>query len=298
MRLLLQLSTYHGAKYLPALFDSLCAQTDRDWQFVIRDDGSAPDALHAIRAVLETYNDTLSFSFFAEENLGFAGSHQKMFAQSDEELVLLVNQDVVLTPTYIESVRSVMMKHDDVAAAEGVMLRCTYRDDGGPVFSSTIDSLGFARTRSHKVYDIGAGKTYEQIAEPFVDRFGVSGCLPMYRRAALGGELFDPAYWMYKEDVDVAYRLHTRGWRSVLVSTARAYHGRTLQSSLLHIGVSSRMQEYSYRNHWRNLARHLTWRDWMRDGWAIVPFEAAKVGFMLLRYPNALWNVVRSSLGV
>lgn len=295
MELVLQLSTYNSARFLPALFDSLNAQTDRNWTLIVRDDGSAPEELAEIAAVLESYRDRLPHEWITGNNVGFAGSHQFMFERSATELVLLLNHDVVLTPTYIATLRDLMEREPGVGAAEGVMLRCVFDDTGKPRFTTTVDSLGFARTRYHKVYDLGAGKEYSPITEPIVDRFGVSGCLPMYRRSALGARLFDPSFWMYKEDVDVAYRLQKTGWRSVLVSSAVAYHGRGFQASRLHMGVSERMQEYSYINHWKILIQHLTVRDWLRDGWAIIPFETVKAGFMLIFHPGILYRTLRSA---
>ena len=295
MELVLQLSTYHSARFLPALFDSLIAQTDRNWTLIVRDDGSKPEELVKIVAVLDSYRERLPCEWIPAANVGFAGSHQLMFERSAADLVLLVNHDVVLTPTYIATVRDLMVREPGIGAAEGVMLRCVFDDDGRPRFTSIVDSLGFARTRYHKVYDLGGGSEYSPIADSVIDRFGVSGCLPMYRRSALGIRLFDPSFCMYKEDVDVAYRLQNTGWRSVLVSGAVAYHGRGFQASRLHIGVSERMQEYSYRNHWRILIHHLTVRDWLRDGWAIIPFEIAKAGFMLIFHPGILYRTLRNA---
>jgi GT2 family glycosyltransferase len=55
--------------------------------------------------------------------------------------------------------------------------------------------------------------------------FGPCGGAAAYRRAAwqqAGG--FDPALWMYMEDVDLAWRLQRLGWRSIYAPDARVYH--------------------------------------------------------------------------
>jgi GT2 family glycosyltransferase len=295
MRLALQLSTYHSARFLPSLFDALCAQTDRNWVLRIRDDGTSPEGLAEIQAILERYRDCLPLTFDVGENLGFAGSHQVMFMQGEEELVLLVNHDVVLAPEYIATVRGYMMANDTVGAAEGMVLRAEMMNDGEVRRTDVIDSLGLFRRRSHWVVDIGAGKRladFTNVPRGFV--FGVSGCLPMYRRSALGARMFDPAFVMYKEDVDVAYRLQRTGWKSALVPVALAYHIRSLRASVLHRGVSVRFQELSYQNHWRNLRTHLSLRDWLRDGWAIIPFECAKIAFLAVTHPLILARTARA----
>lgn len=293
MRLALQLSTYNGSSFLPGLFASLATQTDQDWILRVRDDGSNPEELARTRSCVAEYATQRRVDFESGVNLGFAVSHQEMYERHDEELVLLVNQDVLFTPEYIATVRKYMEHHSDVAAAAGTILRWTWGAQHEPVFTNVIDSLGLAKARSHKVYDIASGVALEDCAAYSIPVFGISGCLPMYRRSALGVMLFNPAFVMYKEDVDVAYRMQKIGIKAARVPGIVAYHFRTFQSSMLHRGVSTRFQELSYRNHWKNLTRHLSWRDWLRDGWAILPFEAAKIGFFLFTKPVVLWRTLR-----
>lgn len=293
MRLALHLSTFNGSAFLPGLFASLAAQTDQDWRLYVRDDGSSAEELEKTRTLVAQYAMTRSVSFETGANIGFSGSHQQLYTQHDEELVLLVNQDVVFTPSYIATVRQYMQEHFDVAVAGGTILRWTWDAEQGIQRTSIVDSLGIGRSRAHKAYDIASGVALEDCTAYDVPVFGISGCLPMIRRAALGTTLFDATYIMYKEDVDVAYRVEKLGMRSARVPRAVAYHFRTFQASILHIGVSARFQELSYRNHWRNLGKHLTVRDWLLDGWAIVPFELAKIGFYLLKNPAILWRTFR-----
>lgn len=293
MRLALHLSTYNGSEFLPGLFASLAAQTDQDWILRIRDDGSTADELAATRSLVAEYATKRRVDFESGVNIGFAVSHQEMYERHDEELVLLVNQDVLFTPAYIATVRKYLEERADVAAAAGTILRWTWNAKHEPQFTNIIDSMGMAKARSHKIFDIGSGVRLEDCTAQNVPVFGISGCLPMYRRSALGVMLFNPAFVMYKEDADVAYRLEKIGMKSARVSGVVAYHFRTFQFSILHRGVSTRFQELSYRNHWRNLTRHLSWKDWLRDGWAIVPFELAKVGFFLFTKPMILWRTLR-----
>jgi len=39
-------------------------------------------------------------------------------------------------------------------------------------------------------------------------------------------EYFDEDFWMYKEDVDLAWRLRLFGWKSVYAPDCLGYHGR------------------------------------------------------------------------
>ena len=77
----------------------------------------------------------------------------------------------------------------------------------------------------------------------------------LYRRVAVGSQLFDPSYFMYKEDVDLAYRLAKTGWASIIVPSAVAYHRRTFSIQARKAVVPFFIQWLSYRNHWRNLGK-------------------------------------------
>jgi len=55
--------------------------------------------------------------------------------------------------------------------------------------------------------------------------FGPSACAALYRRAMLDAiGLFDETYFMYYEDVDLAWRAQQAGWRCLYVPKARVVH--------------------------------------------------------------------------
>ena len=285
MEVALQLVTHNSSKYLPFLFDSLRLQTDVDWRLWIIDCGSSEAERVRTRELTETLRRDFAVEYFEDENIGFDGGHDLLFQKHSADAVLLMNPDIIFTPNYIATVRNALEQNADVGAITGLIYRWEWDEGGKPRLTQKIDSFGMARSRSHKVFD-----RTEITAHP---AFGVSGCLPMYRRSAIeenspDGHLFDQAYFMYKEDVDVAYRLSRGGWNTLCVSEAIAYHHRDFRASILHRGASVRSRHLSYRNHWWNLITHLEFQDWLRDGWAIIPFEFAKFGFFLLTRPSIL----------
>lgn len=278
--LALQLLTFHEKpEVLALLFASLREQTDQDWTLYWLDNASTPEERSAFRLVSAPY-----VMIESDQNTGFAGGHEDLYHRHSADYIFCVNADAILEPQYIEKLRGYLDRHSECGSVAGTIFRWNFDAQGEVEKSNIVDSLGLGRTRYHKVYDIGSGEKLSQDMVDYVGLFGVSGCLPMYRRAALGASLFDPSYFLYKEDVDLAYRLYNDGWTSALVPEAVAYHYRTFRASVLHQGVSFANQWRSYKNHWRNLRKHLTWKDWARDGWAIIPFELAKACFITLQY--------------
>lgn len=284
----IQLLTHGRADALSALFDSLLVQTDQDWDVHVMVNGATEPMRGQITRVLEAYRERLLLSITASEvNLGFAGGHQQLFENHSAKYVLLVNDDVVLAPEYIACLRRFLDEHPHVGAVSGKLLRPDRR----------VDSLGLTLHASGKVSNIDEGKVDRQeTTEPY-EVFGVSGTLPLLRREAVvhashDGRLFDPVFGSYKEDVELAFRLRSSGWKSLVVPQAVAVHHRTFRKSCLHRGVSFYATSHSYRNHWWNILTFYSWGEYGRSAWALVPFELAKLVFFLVTNPRVIfWSI-------
>lgn len=289
MRLALQLLTYNKPEVLGPLFDSLAAQTDRDWTLFVLDNSSDEIKAKEIAAFIDKEKTRLPIIFErAKSNTGFDGGHEYLYHQHEAAFVMCVNDDAVLNPDFISRLMQALEQNARLAAVGGKILRWDFDAQGNVVKSDVIDSLGLARTRYHKVYDISAGQSdTPSLSHSIVSSypvFGVSGCLPIYRRAAVGQQLFDPSYFMYKEDVEISYRFARAGWQVMTIPVAVAYHRRTFREEVRRSAVPWRIQWYSYRNHLRNLRKHLTLKDWLRDGWLVLPYECAKTLYLLVMH--------------
>jgi GT2 family glycosyltransferase len=172
------------------------------------------------------------------DNVGFAVGHNIAMRAGTGELVLLVNADADLDPGFLEAA----VPHfgdPTVGAIQGKLTRPSEDAGGAP----DIDTLGFIVDRKRRFLPRGMGESdtgqYDEVAEVF----GADGAVPLYRRRALDDvavprmtppdpdqpEYFDESFFIYKEDVDLAWRLSARGWRTLYVPTATASHVRTLR---------------------------------------------------------------------
>ena len=260
MTLALQLVAYNGSMFLERLF-SLERQTDRDWSLLVVDQSQDADERAKTAEILDHYRDRLPMRILTTtENRGFAGGHQWIFEQNNAEAVLLLNQDAALDPEYIARVRQALEQRPDVAAVSGAIFQLQTCAHLGIHDTVVVDSLGLVKRDDESVVDDRQGQwiRVQDLPIESMDVFGISGCLALYRRAAVvtscsNGQLFDPAYFMYKEDVDLAYRLKRAGWNALVVPAARAWHARTFKARRMRPRGLARMEYFSYRNHWWNL---------------------------------------------
>ena len=310
MKLSVQLVTWNGARYIPHLFVSLRAQTHRDFTLHVLDNASTDET----RAVLEKEltRAALSHTFEnAEQNEGFVGGHNKLFARysHDDELVLLLNQDMMIEPDCFLRLVAFMTNHPRAAACSPRLMRWDTTQDHGR--TPHIDTLGLRLYRSGRVMDWTSGLTWsDELAatlphrtvvypggEQYVEVFGVSGAMPCFRVAALRnlpggyGLIFDQDFFSYKEDVDVAWRLRLMGWKTYTVLDAVAYHDRTAASPRTVTDRSAAEQwnnkselvrKYSYRNNWLVVLKNTPWHA------AAVWFELKKALYLLAHQPRVL----------
>ncbi len=127
-----------------------------------------------------------------------------------------------------------------------------------------IDTTGLMMFKNRRIVCIGQGQQDKGQFEKKKEIFGADGAVPVYRKKALEDvklpiiktqnakrktynakysnkinpalhvmrymlydyEYFDENFFMYKEDVDLAWRMRLAGWKTVYTPKAVAYHGR------------------------------------------------------------------------
>ncbi len=214
-----------------------------------------------------------------QDNKGFARAHNQGFAECQAPYVLVLNPDVEPQPGCLaEMVR--MMESDDRIAAVTPKLYKTLPFGGK---SGIIDSYGIKMLAWGQVANIGENSLENAKFEPTEKVWGVSGACALYRLAALEAVkdehgIFDDRFWMYKEDVDLAWRLNRAGFQCALAPKAVALHQRSVQKGDRKTRADKFKQE-SIKNHLLMLRKNLSLRDWWRLP-LIIMYECLKFIFI------------------
>jgi GT2 family glycosyltransferase len=184
----------------------------------------------------------------SEENSGFGRPHNQAMRVGKGEFFLLLNSDAIMQPNFVEEVMKSFENDPKVGAVQGKLLR--YDFNKGELFKDTedptlnrIDTVGLQILKNRRIICIGQGSADKGQFEKPMEVFGADGAVPTYRKEALESiklpiwdrpdkkkmneyEYFDEDFFMYKEDVDLAWRIRLAGWKAVYIPTAVAYHGR------------------------------------------------------------------------
>ncbi|MDP2656152.1 MAG: glycosyltransferase family 2 protein [bacterium] len=272
--------TYNAVGYLPYALPTLNALLEEDVRLVILDNASTDESVAYIKK--HAPHTTLILS---EKNNGFGVGHNEVIRQSESDYVMLFNQDMIIEPDYVRECVVFLENNPAVASVSGILQRAQWNGDGRIKKTEDIDTCGIRIKKSHNVKD---ERHVVSWSEPF-EIFGPSGACAMYRRTALEDiaididgrhEYFDEDFFMYKEDVDIAYRLHWRNWTSYCVPSARAYHFRTKGDAL--IRTNKKVNYWSYRNHWYMLKKNLSGGVFARCFPFITLYETAKLCYLLV----------------
>jgi len=153
--------------------------------------------------------------FRSEENRGFAGGANAALRLTNAPFVALVNNDVVLDPSWVATLMAALDESPHLGAVQSVILQ-----PDGLVDGAGIDiSDGTIRQRGH-------GAKPDRLSG---EAWGVSATAVIYRRQALdeiqlSGGIFDERLFAYYEDVELCARLIDGGWTLRVLPEALATH--------------------------------------------------------------------------
>jgi GT2 family glycosyltransferase len=219
-------------------------------------------------------------------NTGFAGAANVAVRETRAPYLMLVNPDVVMSPTFVTELVCFAAARPDAGSLTGKLLR-----SAPGAGRAIVDSTGHVVSRSRWVANRGEGEEdcgqYERPDEVF----GVSGAVPLYRRAMLEdirvrGEVFAESFFVYLEDVDVDWRARLRGWKAYYVPSAVAYHERRSRGDRRPEEAS--VLRHALKNRYLLMLRNDTIVDCLRDAWTILPLEAMRAVDFLRAAPRAL----------
>jgi abequosyltransferase len=106
---------YNRARYLPRLLDSIFAQSFRNFNVIICEDGSAERG--AISEIVDAYSRTNPGSILYyenEKNLGYDGNVRQLIDKATGEFCFFMGNDDIMCPGALATVADVIERHPDV----------------------------------------------------------------------------------------------------------------------------------------------------------------------------------------
>lgn len=273
--------TYNSAATIEPCLRSALEQRGVDFQVRILDNASTDGTVACAEALGVPVTQP-------GENLGYAAGHNRLIDATQSDYVLTLNPDVILQPGFLLAMGEALEADQTLGSASGCLLRVETLGDR----PTQIDGYGLFMRRSRRQGLLGDGQLIS--AQPTTPQpiFGPDGAVAFYRRAMLDdirvmGEVFDPDFFMHKEDVDVCWRAQLRGWGALSVPGAVAHHVRTFRPGQRG-RVSPRMRFLGTRNRYLLMLKNEIPAHFWRDFPQIAAYDAGIVGYLLLRERESL----------
>jgi GT2 family glycosyltransferase len=234
-RVVIIILNWNGRHFLEGCLQALGAQSFRDLQIVLVDNGSTDGSVAFLNERFPQVQLIVN-----QENRGFAAANNQAVRATDSEFVATLNNDTEVEPAWLEELVKAAETDARVGACASKMLFA--RQPG------MINSAGIAVDRAGIAWDWRGGEQDDPAERKAVEVFGACAGAALYRREMLDEiGLFDESFFAYLEDVDLAWRAQWAGWKALFVPTARVLH--------FHSGTA--IEGSSFKN--RFLGRNKVW---------------------------------------
>ncbi len=275
---------YNGKEILRRCLESLKQDGYHDKRVLLVDNASTDDSVETAR---QTYPDLEVLSL--HRNLGFSGGVNAGIRSVDAEIVVLLNNDTVVSPGWLEPLVEVLEADEKVAAVQP-RLRSFYDRElfdyaGGA--GGEIDRWGYpfcwGRIFTFREPDTGQ---YDQPRSIF----WASGSASAWRRSAvMEAGLLDEDFFAHMEEIDLCWRLHLMGYHVRYQPGPAVFHcsGGTLGEE------SFRKKYLNHRNSWIVLIKNYRWTNALKT----IPLRLL-LDLITLPYALLFWGDIKRSLAV
>jgi len=203
---------WNGAHLLPACLDSVRAQTLRDFDLRVVDNGSTDGSIELLKSA---YPEAQLTRF--DRNIGFSLAVNAGLEQSGGRFVMLLNNDTELDPRCFDELLAAIHSDDRLGMCAPKMVYADRPD--------LINSAGHACGLDGLVVDIGRGQPDGDWFDRPREVLGACAGAALYRRQMLDEVgLFESTFFISFEDADLNWRAQWAGWRARYVPTALVRH--------------------------------------------------------------------------
>lgn len=259
--------TWNGKQYLKDCLDSLASQLVHDFETILVDNGSNDGTAEFVGEKYPWVKLVV-----LSENTGFAEGNNRGFVVTVGEFIVTLNNDTKLEPGFLAALMAAAEADPAIGMVAAKMLN--FYEKG------KIDSVGVRISPNGMGQNIGVGEQDCGQYDVASDVFGPCAGAALYRRAMLEEiGFFDPVFFAYYEDLDLAWRGRLAGWRAVTAPKAVVYH--------VHSATSGKMSPFTVyqvqRNKWYVLLKNWPAALLLKRSPLIVIFDLAALVLAVLR---------------
>ena len=217
---------WNGSKLMRQFLPSVVHNTPEWAEVIVADNGSTDDSLEMLRTQLPTVKQIVF-----DRNYGFAEGYNRAIAAVKHEYCVLLNSDVEVTPNWLDAPVAALDADPNVACVQPKIRAWREKEkfEYAGAAGGFMDRYGYPFCRGRVLHVVE--KDEGQYDEPADLLWATGACLfvrtAIYKEA--GG--LDAQFFAHQEEVDLCWRLRTRGYRICCTPASVVYHvgGATLE---------------------------------------------------------------------
>jgi GT2 family glycosyltransferase len=211
--------SWNGKKFLQQFLPSLLQTTYSNTHFYVADNCSTDDSVAYIKEHFPTVN-----IIQIPQNEGFAKGYNTALQQVEADIYVLLNQDVEVTPNWIEPVVKMFSENSNLAVVQPKIKDFKNKDyfEYAGAAGGFVDWLGYPFCRG-RIFD-----TVEKDNAQYnndIEIFWASGaCLFINSKVyhELGG--LDADFFAHMEEIDLCWRVKNAGYKIQYCGQSTVYH--------------------------------------------------------------------------
>jgi GT2 family glycosyltransferase len=286
--------TYNSGRFIKRCLESVLEQKYTDLEIVVVDNASTDGTVD----ILEQFTENCRI-YYNDENIGFAAAQNQAIRLAGGDWVLTLNPDVLLLPNFIQAMVEAGQVDPKAGSVCGKLL--TIRPTFDLPEKELVDSTGIYFTPMLRHLDRGSQEVDNGHYLNFEYVFGATAAAALYRRQMINdisvlGEFFDPDFFVYREDADVAWRAQLMGWRCVYSPLARGYHVRNVLPGNRR-ALPPEINMHSVKNRFLMRIKNMTPDLYRRNWLSITARDLVVFGACLVREHTSLkafWYLARN----
>ena len=208
---------WNGKRFREGCLSALLAQTYSPYEIILVDNGSRDGS---VDFVAERFPEVRIIE--NGENLGFAAGNNVAIRVARGDYIVTLNNDTRAELDCLEELVKVVETDPKIGMCASKMLFCYH--------TGVLNSTGISLDVAGIAWDRRGGERDDGLEREPLEIFGPCVGAALYRREMLDEVgLFDEDFFAYHEDVGLAWRARSRGWRCMHVQPASRRLSRPLR---------------------------------------------------------------------
>ncbi len=221
--------SYNSARYIAYFIECIEKAADKSSFHIFISDNNSADINELTQICDKSKNTSLIKS---KSNFGFCKGNNIAVTEAlkrEPRNIIFINPDLFLTEHWLNKATHILAKNDQLGILSGPLLHFDFEQKQP---TGLIDSLGINVTSYGKWFDIAQGESCNNIRLTDVYPKAVCGALILVKTNVIkqllanDGYIFNESYFMYKEDLELSFRIKKLGLDLLVHHDLSAYHCR------------------------------------------------------------------------